>query len=166
MNRALPSFDIVNQIDLQEVDNAVNNTLKEVARRYDFRDTNTQVNLNKQEKKINLIAGSDMQMETLQGMLVENFAKRKVSGKNLKFGQVEATAHGDVKCVAGISEGIDKESARKIVKMIKEQKMKVQPAIQDNQVRVTGKKIDDLQAVIGLLKGADLPVPLQFVNMK
>ena len=162
----MPSFDIVNQIDLQEVDNAVNNTLKEVARRYDFRDTNTQVNLNKQEKKINLIAGSDMQMETLQGMLVENFAKRKVSGKNLKFGQVEATAHGDVKCVAGISEGIDKESARKIVKMIKEQKMKVQPAIQDNQVRVTGKKIDDLQAVIGLLKGADLPVPLQFVNMK
>ena len=162
----MPSFDIVNQIDLQEVDNAVNNTLKEVARRYDFRDANTQVNLNKQEKKINLIAGSDMQMETLQGMLVENFAKRKVSGKNLKFGQVEATAHGDVKCVAGISEGIDKESARKIVKMIKEQKMKVQPAIQDNQVRVTGKKIDDLQAVIGLLKGADLPVPLQFVNMK
>ena len=162
----MPSFDIVNQIDLQEVDNAVNNTLKEVARRYDFRDTNTQVNLNKQEKKINLIAGSEMQMETLQGMLVENFAKRKVSGKNLKFGQVEATAHGDVKCVAGISEGIDKESARKIVKMIKEQKMKVQPAIQDNQVRVTGKKIDDLQAVIGLLKGADLPVPLQFVNMK
>ncbi|MCH7573765.1 MAG: YajQ family cyclic di-GMP-binding protein [Candidatus Marinimicrobia bacterium] len=162
----MPSFDIVNQINLQEVDNAVNNTLKEVARRYDFRDTNTQVNLNRQEKKINLVAGSEMQMETLQGMLVENFAKRKVSGKNLKFGQVEATAHGDVKCVAGISEGIDKESARKIVKMIKEQKMKVQPAIQDNQVRVTGKKIDDLQAVIGLLKGADLPVPLQFVNLK
>ena len=162
----MPSFDIVNQIDLQEVDNAVNNTLKEVARRYDFRDTNTQVALNRQDKKIKLVAGSDMQMETLQGMLVENFAKRKVSGKNLTFGTVEATAHGDVKCEVGISEGIDKESARKIVKLIKDQKMKVQPAIQDNQVRVTGKKIDDLQAVIELLKGADLPVPLQFVNMK
>ena len=103
----MPSFDIVNQIDLQEVDNAVNNTLKEVARRYDFRDTNTQVNLNKQEKKINLIAGSEMQMETLQGMLVENFAKRKVSGKNLKCGQLEATAHGEVTCVAVISELIE-----------------------------------------------------------
>ena len=162
----MPSFDIVNQVDLQEVDNAVNNTLKEVARRYDFRGANTQVTFNKSEKTINLVSGSDMQMETLHGMLVENFARRKVSGKNLQFGAVEPTSHGDVKCLVEISQGIDKDTARKIVKLIKDEKLKVQPAIQDEQVRVTGKKIDDLQAVIAMLKGADLPVPLQFVNMK
>ncbi len=162
----MPNFDIVNQIDLQEVDNAVNNTLKEVARRYDFRGTDTVVTLDKKEKKIHLKTGSDMMMEALRDMLVENFAKRKVSGKVLTFGTVENTAHGNVKRDVTITEGIEKEQAKQIVKLIKDLKLKVQPAIQDNQVRVTGKKIDDLQQVIQMLKGSDLPIPLQYVNMK
>ncbi len=162
----MPSFDIVNQVDLHEVDNAVNNTRKDVARRYDFRGTNTVITLDKRAKSIHMVTGDEMKMEALRDMLVENFAKRKLSAKNLGFGEVDRTSHGNVKRDVTIREGIDKEQARKIVKLIKDQKLKVQAAIQDNQVRVTGKKIDDLQTVIKLLKEADLPVPLQFVNMK
>ena len=162
----MPSFDIVNQVDLHEVDNAVNNTRMDVARRYDFRGTNTAVTLDKRENSIHLLTGDEMKMEALRDMLVENFAKRKLSAKNLGFGEVDRTSHGQVKRDVAIHEGIDKEQSRKIVKLIKDQKLKVQAAIQDNQVRVTGKKIDDLQTVIKILKEADLPVPLQFVNMK
>jgi len=162
----MPSFDIVNQVDLHEVDNAVNNTRKDVARRYDFRGTNTVITLDKSANSLHMVTGDDMKMESLRDMLVENFSKRKISAKNLKFGEVDRTSHGNVKRDVAINEGIDKEQARKIVKLIKDQKLKVQAAIQDNQVRVTGKKIDDLQTVIKLLKETDLPVPLQFVNMK
>ena len=162
----MPSFDIVNQVDLQEVDNAINNTRKDVTRRYDFRGTTTEITLDKQAKSIHLLTGDDMKMEALRDMLVENFAKRKVSGRVLTFGVVDSTAHGNVKRDIEIKDGIDKDQARKIVKLIKELKLKVQAAIQDNQVRVTGKKIDDLQTIMGVLREADLDVPLQFVNMK
>ena len=107
-----------------------------------------------------------MMMEALRDMLVENFAKRKISGKVLLFGTVDNTAHGNVKRDVSITEGIEKDQARQIVKLIKDMKIKVQASIQDNQVRVTGKKIDDLQAVIQMLKGTDLPIPLQYVNMR
>ena len=162
----MATFDIVNRVDLQEVDNAINNTLKDVARRYDFRGSNTTITFDKQANSIHMLTSDDMKMETLRGLLVENFAKRKLSAKNMGFGQVDSTAHGNVKRDVAIKDGIDKDQARKIVKLIKDQKLKVQAAIQDNQVRVTGKKIDDLQTVIQLLKETDLPVPLQFVNMK
>ena len=162
----MPTFDIVNRVDFQEVDNAINNTLKDVARRYDFRGSNTTITFDKQANSIHMLTSDDMKMETLRGLLVENFAKRKLSAKNLGFGQVDSTAHGNVKRDVAIKDGIDKDQARNIEKLIKDQKLKVQAAIQDNQVRVTGKKIDDLQSVIQLLKETDLPVPLQFVNMK
>ncbi|MCK4577148.1 MAG: YajQ family cyclic di-GMP-binding protein [Candidatus Marinimicrobia bacterium] len=162
----MPSFDIVNQVDMQEVDNAINNTYKAVARRYDFKGTNTKITLDKQARNIHMVTGEDMKMEALRDMLVENFAKRGLSGKNLSFGPMDSTSHGNVKRDVAINEGIDKDQARKIVKLIKDRKLKVQPAMQDNQVRVTGKKIDDLQTVIKLLKETDLPIPLQFVNMK
>ena len=162
----MPTFDIVNRVDIQEVDNAINNTLKDVARRYDFRGSNTTITFDKQANSIHMLTSDDMKMETLRGLLVENFAKRKLSAKNLGFGKVDSTAHGNVKRDVAVKDGIDKDQARNIVKLIKGQKLKVQAAIQDNQVRVTGKKIDDLQTVIQLLKETDLPVPLQFVNMK
>ena len=162
----MPSVDIVNQVDLQEVDNAIGNTRKDVARRYDFRSATTEITLDKREKRIHLLTGDEMKMEALRDMLVENMAKRNVSAKTLNFGKVENTSHGNVKRDVTIRDGIDKDQARQIVKLIKDQKLKVQPAIQDNQVRVTGKKIDDLQAVMQMLREANLPVPLQFVNMK
>lgn len=162
----MPSFDIVNQIDAQEVDNAVNNTRKEVATRYDFRGLHTEVNFNSKEKNIEIVAAESMKMQAVREMLIKHFIKRKLEPKVLEFGPEQGSSSGAVKMSVDIHEGIDRETAKKIVKEIKALKLKVQPAIQDDQVRVTGKKIDDLQEVIRILKGKSFSVPLQFVNLK
>jgi len=162
----MPSFDIVNQIDAQEVDNAVNNTLKEVATRYDFRGLHTEVEYDRKQNRIDIVAAESMKLQAVRKMLVKNFIKRKLDPKVLEFGTEQGSSTGAVKMTVDIKEGIDREIAKKIVKEIKGLKLKVQPAIQDEQVRVTGKKIDDLQEVIRTLKGKKFTVPLQFVNMK
>ncbi len=162
----MPSFDIVSKVDLQEVDNAINNVKKEIETRYDFRGVTTELNLNRKDKKISLVTGDDMKFKAVREMLLTQCIRRKVDPKVLEFGEPEPTSKGQVKAEITIIEGISKDEAKKIVKMIKDSKLKVQSAIQDEQVRVTGKKIDDLQSVITLLKDADLEVPLQYVNMK
>lgn len=162
----MASFDIVNEIDAQEVDNAINNTLKEISTRYDFRGLTTEVTFLSKENRIHLVAAESMKMQAVKEMLIKNFIKRGISSKVLDFGDEEGTSQGHLKMDVAMKEGIDRETAKKIVKEIKDQKMKVQPQIQDDQVRVTGKKIDDLQAVIAHLKSKDMGVPLQFTNMK
>jgi uncharacterized protein YajQ (UPF0234 family) len=162
----MPSFDIVNEINAQEVDNAVNNTLKEVSNRYDFRGLHTEVEFAKKENRIDIVAAESMKLKAVKDMLIKHFIKRKLEPKVLEYGSEEGTTQGHVKVSATIKEGIDRETAKKIVKEIKSLKLKVQPAIQDNQVRVSGKKIDDLQKVIQHLKKKDFGIPLQFVNMK
>ena len=162
----MPSFDIVNKVDTQEVDNAVNNTKKEVQNRYDFRGTNTEITFNRQENLIQIVAPDEMKMNAVKEMLTRNFAKRGISPKVLDYQKPEGTSHGHLKMQVNLQEGITKEQAKQIVKSIKDLKLKVQPAIQDDQVRVTGKKIDDLQEVIQNLKSKDFGIPLQFVNMK
>lgn len=162
----MPSFDIVNKVNAQELDNTVNNTLKEVQNRYDFRGLHTEITLNKSDQLIHMVAGDAIKMKAMQEMLTRHAIKRGISPKTLEFNPTEGTSKGHVKMDIAIKEGIDREMAKKIVKEIKNLKLKVQPAIQDDQVRVTGKKIDDLQAVIRHLKSMDLDVPLQFVNMK
>ena len=116
--------------------------------------------------KIHLVAAESMKMKAVQEMLIKNFIKRGVDSKVLDFGDEEGTSQGHLKMDVTLKEGIDRETAKKIVKEIKDLKMKVQPQIQDDQVRVNGKKIDDLQAVIQHLKSKDMGVPLQFTNMK
>ncbi|MBP3193549.1 YajQ family cyclic di-GMP-binding protein [Natronogracilivirga saccharolytica] len=162
----MPSFDIVNQLNHQEVDNAVNNTLKEISTRYDFKGLHTEVSFSKKTSRIDLLAAESMKLKAVKEMLTRNFIKRGLDPKVLEFGEEEGTSSGAVKQSAVIREGIDRETAKKIVKEIKNTKLKVQPAIMDDQVRVTGKKIDDLQEVIGLLKAKKFSVPLQFINMK
>lgn len=162
----MPSFDIVNKVDLQEVDNALNNTRKMTQTRYDFRGSKTEIELNRKDSKISILTEDSMKMKAIENELIANLVKRKVDAKSVKFGEPERAAGDMVKLDAEILAGIDKETARKIVKMIKETKMKVQAAIQEDQVRVTGKKIDDLQSVIALLKEKDLGVPLQYINMR
>lgn len=162
----MPSFDIVNKVDLQEVDNALNNTRKMTQTRYDFRGSKTEIELNRKDSKISILTEDSMKMKAIENELIANLVKRKVDAKSVKFGELERAAGDMVKLDAEILAGIDKETARKIVKMIKETKMKVQAAIQEDQVRVTGKKIDDLQSVIALLKEKDLGVPLQYINMR
>ncbi|MFO7596508.1 MAG: YajQ family cyclic di-GMP-binding protein [Desulfocurvibacter africanus] len=162
----MPSFDIVSQVDQQELDNAVNNVRKEVETRYDFRNVTTVIDLNKKDKKISVLTGDEMKIKALKEMLAANCAKRKVDPQFLEWGKVEPTSKGQVKAEVKIVEGISKDMAKKIVKLIKDKGLKVQPSIQDEQVRVTGKKIDDLQEVIQMLKTTDLDLPLQYVNMK
>ncbi|WP_022851856.1 YajQ family cyclic di-GMP-binding protein [Limisalsivibrio acetivorans] len=162
----MASFDIVSEVDAQELDNAVNNLIKEVSNRYDFRGTNTEVELNKKDKKISLVTSDDMKVKALKEMLVGAFVKRNIDPACLSYSEPEPTSKGQLKFTAEVQEGIDKDTGKKIVKMIKDAKMKVQGSIMDDKVRVQGKKIDDLQEVIQMMKQADLGVPLQFVNMK
>jgi cyclic-di-GMP-binding protein len=162
----MPSFDIVSRIDLQEVDNAVNITRKAILSRFDFRESKTEIALDKKDKKIRMTTEDDMKMRSIQDTLIENLVKRKVDAKALETKPSEMAAQGRIQREIVIKEGVDSDTARSVVKMIKEKKLKVQAAIQEDHVRVTGKKIDDLQEVIQMLRGAKLPIPLQFVNMQ
>jgi len=162
----MPSFDIVSKVDLQEIDNAVNNVEKELATRYDFRGVTTELNLNRKENTLTIVTGDDMKYKAVREMLITHCVRRKVDPKALEFGEPEPAAKGNVRGVVRIKEGVDKPTAQKIVKLIKDLKLKVQTQIQDEQVRVTGKKIDDLQAVIRTLDAQDFEVSLQYVNMK
>lgn len=162
----MPSFDVVNKVDLQEVDNAVNNARKQITTRYDFRDTKTEISFDKTTKVIRASTDNSMLMQAVEDTLRGALVKRGVDPKTLDIGDEQATSHGGVRRDVKLLEGIDKEFGKKIVKLIKEEKLKVQAQIQDEQVRVTGKKIDDLQSVIEMLKSKNLDVPLQYVNMK
>lgn len=162
----MPSFDIVSQVDLQEIDNAINNTKKELQGRYDFRNTKTTIELNKKDGVLTLHTEDEMKVRALREMLATHLAKRKVDPRALEYGEVQPALGSTIKVEIKIHQGVPSDTAREIVKMIKETKLKVQAAIQDDQVRVSGKKIDDLQAVIKMLRESAIKIPLQFVNMK
>lgn len=163
----MPSFDVVNQVDHQEIDNTVNNTLKAIANRFDFRGSKVEIEFDRKTNKIKVNVEDAMKMEAVKEMMVSAAVKRSVEVKSLAFGDSEPGAGASVKCEITVQEGIDQPTAKKIVKMIKDdKKLKVQPSIQGDSVRVSGKKRDDLQAVIAMLKAAELDIPLQFVNMK
>jgi cyclic-di-GMP-binding protein len=162
----MPSFDIVSKVDLQEVDNAVNNVRKELDTRFDFRGVKTDLELNRKDKVLHVVTGDEMKLRAVQDLLKAHFTRRKLDPKCMEFKEHEATSQGRVKMDIVIKEGIPKATAQKIVKLIKAQKLKVQAAIQDEQVRVTGKQIDDLQSVINLVDSQDYDIPLQHENMK
>lgn len=160
------SFDIVSEIDLQEVDNAVNQALKEIHQRYDLKESNTTIELNKKDKLLTINTKDDYSLKQSIDILQTKFIRRGISIKALKLNEPEQAAGGRLKQIINLQSGISKDNAKKIVKMIKDSKLKVNAQIQDEQVRVTGPKIDDLQAVIKMIKEADLDFPTQFVNMK
>lgn len=162
----MPSFDIVSRIDMQEVDNAVNNGKKEIATRYDLRQSRSELELDRKEGVLKILAADKMKLKAIQEIILTHLVRRKIEVKALTFSDPEGTSQGYLKCLGTFVQGIDKEVARNIVKIVKDSKLKVQAAIQDDQVRVTGKKIDDLQSVISLLRDGDMEIPLQFVNMK
>jgi uncharacterized protein YajQ (UPF0234 family) len=162
----MPSFDIVSRVDLQEIDNAVNNTLKEVANRFDFRGSRTELTFDRKEKSLHMVAGDKMKMDALKEMFLQKAVKRGLEIKVFDFEEPTPTSGGALKRDVKLREGIEQPLAKKIVARIKESKLKVQASIQGEEVRVSGKQIDDLQAVIALLKGEDYDTPLQFVNFK
>jgi len=160
------SFDIVSDIDFQEVDNAVNQALKEIHQRYDLKDSNTQIELNKKDKLLTINTRDDYSRKSSIDILETKFIRRNISIKALKFSEPEAASGGRLKQIINLQSGISKENAKIITKMIKDSKLKINAQIQDEQIRVTAPKIDDLQAVIKLVKEAELDFPTQFVNMK
>jgi len=161
----MPSFDIVSKVNTQEVDNAVNQARAELRNRYDFKGSKCELNWDK-KGEIVILADSDARLKALVEMLEARLVKRGVPLKSLDFKRVEDVSGDMKKQVIEVRQGIPMDRAKAIVKMIKGLKLKVQAQVQDDQVRVTGKKIDDLQAVIGDIKARDLDVALQFVNMR
>jgi hypothetical protein len=160
----MPSFDIVSKVDMQEIDNAVNQALKEIGQRYDFKGTHNEIDL--QEDAIVLLGADDYKLQAVVDVLKGKLVKRGISPKCLDYGKKEPASAGAVRQRVAIVQGISKEKAKEVIKQIKESKLKVQAQIMDDQVRVSGKKLDDLQEVIQLLKGQDLGIELQFVNMR
>jgi uncharacterized protein YajQ (UPF0234 family) len=160
----MPSFDIVSKVDMQEVDNAINQAVKEIGQRYDFKGSKSEVTLEKETVKV--LTEDDFRLKAIIDILQSKFIKRNISPKALQYGKVEQASGGMVRQIITLQVGISKEKAKEIGAVIKESKLKVQSQIQDDQVRVTGKNIDDLQATIALLKGKDLGIDMQYVNFR
>lgn len=162
----MPSFDIVSKVDLQTLDNAINVAQKEINNRYDFKGSHVEITLNKKDMVINVEVESDMQLKQVEDIVLTKAMRQGLESNSFDMSK-EHTASGKfIKKTISVKNGIDREMSKKIVKLIKDSKIKVTPAIQDDTVRVTGKKIDDLQEVIQLCRSSDLDIPLQFINMK
>ena len=162
----MPSLDIVSRVNFAELDNALNNTHKAIAARFDFRGATAELTLDKKEKTLKIVADDGTKLRGIREMFESAAQRRGIALKTFTWGENEPTLAGKLKCEVKVQDGIEQEKAKEIVKIIKETKLKVQASIQGDELRVSGKKIDDLQAVIKLLNGAGLGVPLQYVNMK
>jgi uncharacterized protein YajQ (UPF0234 family) len=163
---AMPSFDIVSKVDPQTLENAVNTAKKELSTRYDLRDTKGGMELDKKGNTILLSSENSMRIKALEDILLTRIVKQGIDGTALDFTAEEQPAGALVKKTIKVRAGVDKDAGRKIIKAIKDSKIKVEAQMQDDQIRVSAKKIDDLQAVIALLRRTDNGQPLQFVNMK
>ncbi|MBX7095687.1 MAG: YajQ family cyclic di-GMP-binding protein [Flavobacteriales bacterium] len=162
----MPSFDIVSKVDLQTLDNAINAAIREIQTRFDFRDSKTTIELDKKAYSVNVLTENEMRMDAVEKILIGRFVKQNLDPSALDFGKDRYASGNMLRKDIKIKQGVDKESAKKIVKLIKDSGLKVQASIMDDQVRVQGKKIDDLQQVIAYCRTADVGLPLQYVNMK
>ena len=160
------SFEIISEVDLQEMDNAVNQANKELSQRYDFKDSKASIAYDRKEKKITLVADNDFKLRALTDILTTRMAKRNISLKSLKFNPPEKAFEGYLRQLVEICMGIDKEKAKELTGIIKGLKVKVQTQIEGEKIKVSSPKKDDLQAVIVHLKGLDFPIPLSFCNYR
>ncbi|MBA3829600.1 MAG: YajQ family cyclic di-GMP-binding protein [Taibaiella sp.] len=162
----MPSFDIASKVDLQTLDNAVNIAKKEIDNRFDFKGTHVSIELNKKDMVINLEADSDMKLKQVEDVLLTKAMRQGLEGNCFDMSKDYVPSGKYMRKAVPVKNGIDRDMAKKIVKLIKDSSAKVQVAIMDDIIRVTGKKIDDLQEVIQLCRGGALDIPLQFTNMK
>ena len=160
------SFDVVSKVDLQEVSNAVQQALKEMGQRFDFRGSKSNLELDKVKNEILLTSDDEYKLKSVIDMLQSKLIKRQVPLKALSYGKVEPAASNTVRQIVTLQQGIPTEKAKEIVKIIKDTKLKVQSEIQKDQLRVRAKKIDDLQAVMKILREKDLGVHIDFVNYR
>ena len=162
----MPSFDIVSKVDVQKLDNAINTAIKEIVNRYDFHGSKTEVDLDKKLLLIKILTENDMRMDAIQDIIISRIMKQGLEASCLDFGKEHVAAGSMLRKEVKIINGIEKEIAKKIVKAIKDNGLKVQASIMDDQVRVTSKKIDDLQNTISFVRQAGFDVPLQFINFR
>lgn len=160
----MPSFDIVSKTDLQEVENAVNSVKKEIAQRYDFK--GSPASIDRKEAEITIHADDNYKLEAIHDMLKVHITRRKIDAKALDFGKAEKASGNTLRQVVTVKQGIDSDNAKQIMKEIKAQKFKAQSSIRGDELRVEGKKRDDLQEVIAFVKGLKVELPLQFVNFR
>ena len=158
------SFDVVSVVDLQEVDNAINQAIKEINNRFDFKGSKTKITF--ENNQITIISDDDFKLKNAKDVLETKLVKRGIDLKALKYGKLEEASGNTVRQRADLIQGIDKEKAKVITKALKNSKIKVQSTFQDDQVRVSGKNRDDLQAAMQLIKEEDLGMPIQFVNFR
>jgi len=162
----MPTFDIVSKIDGQTLDNAINIAKKEILNRYDFNDSKSTIDLDKKTNTLTIVTENDMRLKAIQDSIIGRMVKQGLDSGALDFGKDQYASGNMIRKEIKVKEGIDKEAAKKIVKKIKDSGLKVQASIMEDQVRVQGKKIDDLQAVIGLCRGDNFGQPLQYINMR
>lgn len=162
----MPTLDIVSKIDYAELDNAVNNTKKAIMTRFDFRNSPYEILVDKKEKKIKIQAADTGKQSAIREMFINAAIKRNIPMKAFEWGECEPGPAGNSKREVKLKDGLEADVAKSITKMVKESKIKVQASIQGDEVRLTGKQIDDLRSVMALLNAADLPQALQYVNMK
>lgn len=162
----MPSFDIVSKVELQTLDNAVNVTKKEIENRFDFKGSHVVIDLDKKDFLIKVETDSEMQMRQLTDVLLSRSMKQGIAPEAFDFSKEPYQSGKVVKKEVPVRNGLKQEDAKKVVKLIKDSGLKVQAQIMDDMVRVTGKKIDDLQDVIQLCKNSNLGIPFQYVNMR
>lgn len=160
------SFDVVSEVDLQEVDNAVNQATKELSQRYDFKGSKASISYDRKEKKLVLIADNDFKLRALTDILFTRLAKRNISLKSLKFNDPEMAFEGYLRQKVEICTGIDKEHAKELTGIIRGLGLKVQAQVEGEKIKVSAAKKDDLQAVIAHLRGLDFSIPLSFCNYR
>ena len=158
------SFDVVSKLDLQELKNAVDQTLREVGNRFDFKNSISDIQIEGEVLKLH--SDDEYKLQQLVDVLQSKMVKRGLSLKALEYGKIEPASKGTARQDVKLKQGLDSDTARKVAKLIKDSGKKVTTQIQGDQVRVTAKSRDDLQAMIGVLRGADLPVDLQFINYR
>ncbi len=162
----MASFDIASKVDLQTLDNAINVVKKEIENRYDFKGSHCEVELNKKEMVVSIEVTNDMQLKQAEDILITKAMRQGIEANAFDFSKAAEPSGKMLRKSIPVKNGLDKDAAKKIVKLIKDSGLKVQAAIMDDTIRVTGKKIDDLQDVIQLCKTSALDMPLQYQNMK
>lgn len=162
----MPSFDVVSRVNFAELDNAINNTKKAIAARFDFRGATAEITVDQKEKKMKFVADDATKLRGMKEMFDTAAVKRGIALKTFAWGEQEPTVAGRLKWEAKIQDGIEQEKAKQLVKAVKDSKLKVQASIQGDELRVSGKQIDDLQASMKIMEAANVGIPLQYVNMK
>jgi uncharacterized protein YajQ (UPF0234 family) len=160
----MPSFDIVSKLDMQEIDNSISNSMKEITQRYDFKGSNSKIE--RSDKIITLTTEDELKAKQVLDILNGHIIKRNVDTRSIKLKNSESASGNTIRQTFDLIEGVDQDISKKIISTIKSSKMKVQVKIQGNELRVSGAKRDNLQEAIQIIKDLDLPVPLQYVNFR